>query len=408
MLRRSPGCGVACEVAVNGVIAVLPQPSGHYPLWQWLPSRRLSLVTGAESGPVPVPHEAPDAQERAASLSRILARWCERTRPERIVHLDAADAQVVAVMRARYDIPGQLVFSAVLYNDRLALRERLQSAEVPVLPYAALGRVADLRAFADAYGLPVRVRSRWVDARQQDVVLSDPAQLRAFAQGLYRDAPNVWIVEPAPAARELRIDALHRDGGLELVWIAESNLVRDTPGRRTVLALERDDPRAHRARDLLDAALSELPDPDIALVHATLRENADCTLAVADLGLGIDPGYPRSLIRAALGTDPVRDYVQAAAGLPLPASVRRPARVTGRVEVLADGPGVLTALGALPGELAGPRTALPEVGQHLEPGEPAARFEAMGPDRAAVRAELDRFAAWFTGAAQLQPSPAAV
>lgn len=390
---------------MNGVIAVLPQ-TGHYPLWQWLPERQLRLVTAADTGPVPVPHDAPDPHDRAASLSRILERWCEHKRPERIIHLDTADAQDMAFMRSRFEVPGQQAFSAAVHNNRLAQRERLQSAKVPVLSFAAIEHPAHLRAFADAHGLPVRVRGNWVHTRKPDVVLSDPAQLHAFTQGLRQDTSNAWIIEPAPDAGQLRIDALHRDGKTELVWIAETNLVEDALGRRrTILALDHSDPRAHQARDLLNMALSELPDPDIALVHATVHENPHGTLAIADLGLGIDPDYPRSLIRGALGVDPVRHYVQAAAGLPLPEAATRAARVTGRVEMLA-GPGVLTALDPLPTNLAGNRTLLPDLGQQLHPGKSAARFEAAGPDRTEVTTALNRFATWFTHAAHLQqPAP---
>ena len=393
---------------MSTVIAVLSDAVEHYPLWQWLPPNLdLRLVIAADAGPVPVPYEPLGAHDRSARLSQVLGRWCAHRQPARIVHLDAADTQRVAAVRSVHGVAGQHLASAVVYSDRAILRERLGSAGVPVLAHLAVERPSDVYDFADGHGYPVRVRPRFVQAPWSGTVLATPAQARTWTHGPYHDAPRAWIVEAAGAAARLRADALYRDGSAELVWVAESYMVNGATGqRRMTVALEHDDPRASEARRLLGSALGALPDPDVALVHAELRETST-GLAVADLGCGIDPEYPRSLIRAALGVDPVRRYVQAAAGLPLPPAAEHAAHVTGRIELLARR-SVLEALDPLPDALAGPGTVLPAAGDRFRGGEPDARFDTAGPDRAAVTAALEQFAAWFAQAAHFRrPTSAA-
>lgn len=388
---------------MTSVIAVLGAPPERYPLWQWLPGIDLRLILD-EPAPralgIPAEHVVVSGtQSRSMSLGALIEQMCAQRLPDRIVHLQAADAQRVAAARTLHGLEGQQLAFAALVNDRVVLRESLHRAGIPLTAYRPVSRPADLRALAGAHGFPIRVRARFAQAPWPEALLSSPGEMNAWIEHGYPDAPEGWIAEPAGDEPYLRIDALCRDLPPELVWVAEHEQVADA---HLTLALTPDDPRAETARRLLGAALGDLPHPAVGLVHAVLRTGRE-GLELADLGTGIDPRFPRSLMTDGLGVDPVRRYVQASAGLLLPPAADRLQCLSGRIAIPTRRP--RTGHPALPERFAGPGTSahLPEPRPRNRGGRDEAWFEVSGQDHAAVRGELLAFADWFAAATHRRP-----
>lgn len=385
---------------MTSVIALVPAPVDRYPLWRWLPDAEVRAIVDAEPSapPVPVPHERVREGDRSAQVRRHLSRMCTQQLPDRIVYLASHDLLRAAVARTLHGVSGQSLSAASVFADRVLLRERVASAGVPVIPYAAVDQPVSVLRFAQEHGYPVAVRPRFLQQpRAQVAVLSTPAQVRAWSDAGYRDDPQGWIVESAAAGRQVRVDALHRGLPLEMVWVGSS--VQVPPGRSgspllTLPLGSRESPGAAAALRTLAAALAALPDPGTCLVTAQLRESA-AGLAVADLSCGVDDEYPRTVIEAAYGQDPVIRYVRAACESALVPVADRPIRVAGRIAIPARR-ARLAHIDQLPEQFTGTNTRvqLAEPGGALAEGGYAAVLTAHGPTLPDVRRQLHSFADW--------------
>jgi hypothetical protein len=394
---------------MTAVIAVVGAPVEQFPLWRWLPGVDLRLILDdpAPRGlEIPVEHLVLGRGERrSASLSALIEQLCAQRMPDRIVHLHAADAQRVAAARTLHGLDGQQLAFAALLNDRVALRESLRRAAIPLADYTAVARPADLRAFVEERGYPVRVRSRFAQAPWPNAVLSNPGELTDWIKDGYQAAPEGWVADAAERDTGLRVDALCRDLPPELCWAAESGPAgAGAPSdARITLALPPGDERIEAATRILGAALSALPHSDVCLVHAELYDY-DGALVLVDLGCDIDERFPRSLMRAALGLDPVRRYAQAAAGLLLPPTASRPQHLSGRVTIPVRR-GQIAHSHTPPDRFTVPGCSfhLPAPVRHGHSSGAStddAWFETAGQDRETVREELLAFAAWFEQAAR--------
>jgi hypothetical protein len=381
---------------VSGVIALVPAPVDRYPVWRWLPDTDLRVIVDAErqAAPIPVEHAAVSGGDRSVQIGAHLNLICAQHRPDRDVHLAAHDVMRAAA-RTLHGIEGQALSAASVFTDRALARERLVLAGIPVIPHARVDQPLSVFRFAEKYGYPVAVRPRFLQQPHATAVLSAPSQVRAWSQAGYRDDSQGWVVESAGPGRRVRIDPPDRGLPLEMPWVSVTATVLAGRCGVPVLTLPLAPvaaPGPAAVLRVLAAAMAALRDPGVALVSAELHPRAE-SYAVADVSCGLDVDYPRSLIDAAYGQDPVQCYVRAAAVAALEPAPEQPVHVAGRIAVPARRCR-LTEVDQLPERFSGSHAhaTLAEIGGRPADRRHAATLDTAAPTFARLRTELDDFA----------------
>lgn len=218
-------------------------PDARPPYADWLAGKELVLITdrAVDTGGYA---EVRRVQDYAATVELTVLELAATRQISALVATATPDLVRAGALRDHLGIRGQSRADATVFADPVAMRERLKTAGVPVVPAGAVLHVADLYWYQHQWG-PLRVRRRNEPGWPTAAVLRDEADLRAFtANGLapslvsapslfaepYRDGDRRTVVEaldglPATPGHPYRVHLLH--AGEWLVDTVEPAVGRD-------------------------------------------------------------------------------------------------------------------------------------------------------------------------------------
>jgi hypothetical protein len=227
-------------------IVILERPRGPlYPYPQWLADsgRNLALFTGRPPGELGARDRAGYAHVRSctgystsAEVERGVLELAERTTVTAIVAIDSTDLVRAAALRGHLGVPGQTRDAALVLQDLVLTRRRLERAGVPAPIAGPVQRVADLYWYAHRWGYPLRVRRRREPGWPETAVLTNEAAVRALTHDGLTAGPGTvpsLVAERYLEGPRVRVAALPDDDGSWLLrrsgWLGVAAVPPDAP-----------------------------------------------------------------------------------------------------------------------------------------------------------------------------------
>lgn len=254
---------------------------------------------------------------------------------DRILAMSEFDILRAARLREAMGLPGQSYKRALLFRDKLLMKDRLRAAGVPVAEYVAVDNATDLRGAADQLGYPFVLKPRLGAASVGVSMFHDADELRKFvlrnALGP-ADAPARLLAEAFASNDLFHIDGIVDDGRVRLCWPSEqdSSCLDITKGIVQIsTALEPADPRLGEIQNMTRLALEALGVEEVALFHAEIF-STEAGLVFNEVGCRVGGAKIRDQLEHGFGVDPIewfaRAYLDGRKPLTIPS---RPLRQTG-------------------------------------------------------------------------------
>lgn len=347
------------------------------------------------------------------TAGRLEARVCELAVEygvEHIVNCQEYDLERAARLREILGLSGQWPESVEPFRNKVAMKDTLRAAGVPVAEYRAVECATDIVGFASTYGFPFVVKPR-NGAGSVDVRIVRSAveldELVSGDLGLYGELRANLMVEAFVPGPMFHVDGLVVDGRLAFAWpsrylFVEADFAADRAGRLDV-ALDRDDPLAGRLLAFADRVLVAMPSPPTFAFHAEVFLTPDGSLVLCEVACRTGGAAIREVLRGLFGVDVNEWWVRAAVGLSLPVAPGRlplaPGLAAGQV-FFTKRPGTVRALpGTPPFPWVVKATVVVRVGQVVPlagyTSDALAFFIVTAPDRLAAERRLRQVETWF-------------
>jgi hypothetical protein len=350
---------------------------------------------------------------------RVELRALELARAHGVRHIIACeerDLERAAQLREILGLPGQRLPSATAFRDKVAMKELVRAAMVPVAPYAEVECATDLIAFAWAHGFPLVLKPRNGSGSVGLRILHSAEELDALLAGEPLLGPGLQpnlIVEAFVAGSLCHVDGLVVDGRVVFAWPSEPS--EDDPDRRLDVTLDRDDPLGRRLLALTDHVLDALPGPAHFAFHAEVFHTPDDRLVLCEIACRTGGGSIRDITRTLFGADPTEWWVRAQVGLPLgevqDARRLQPARMAGQLALMKRPGRVVGVPGRPPFAWVQRSRVFVQPGEVMaaaaSSGDVIAAFVVSAPTRDATMARLRELEAWCAAnVAIAEPCPA--
>jgi len=327
-----------------------------------------------------------------------------------IVNCQEYDLERAARLREVLGLPGQWSESVEPFRNKLAMKDTVRAAGIPVADYQAVECVTDIVGFAEEHGFPLVVKPR-NGAGSMDVrVVRSRAELGDLIVddlGLYGELRANLMVESFVPGPMFHVDGLVVDGRLAFAWpsrylFVEADFAVDRAGRLDV-ALDRDDPLAGRLLAFVDRVLAAMPSPRTFAFHAEVFLTPDGSLVLCEVACRVGGAAIREVLRALFSVDINEWWVRAAVGLSVPVAPGRLPLVPGSAAGQVFFTKRAGAVRALPGPPPFPwvvkATVVVRPGQVVSSAaytsDAVAFFVVIAPDRAAVERRLRQVETWF-------------
>jgi biotin carboxylase len=331
-------------------------------------------------------------------------------RIEYIVNCQEFDLERAAQLREILGLPGQRPASVEPFRNKVAMKDALRAAGIPVAEYRAVECATDLVAFAGEQGFPLVVKPRNGAGSVGVRIVRSAVELDELIGGdlgLYGELRSNLMVESFVPGPMFHVDGLVVDGRLALAWpsrylFVEADFAADRAGRLDV-ALDRDDPLAGRLLAFADRVLAALPSPPTFAFHAEVFLTPDGSLVLCEVACRTGGAAIREVLRGLFTVDVNEWWVRAAAGLSLPVAPARlplaPGLVAGQV-FFTKRPGTVRGLpGRPPFPWVAKATVVVRAGQVLPAAgytsDALAFFIVTAPDRAETERRLRQVETWF-------------
>ncbi|MEY9877483.1 biotin carboxylase/phosphoglycolate phosphatase-like HAD superfamily hydrolase [Streptacidiphilus sp. MAP12-33] len=332
-----------------------------------------------------------------------------------LVALGEFDLLRTARLRGLLGLPGQSVASAEAFRDKLAMKDLLDAAGVPVTRYAAVSHTTDLLRFAETHGYPIVVKPRRGAGSVGVTVLRDDDETARYITEsplLGRDDDAQLLAEVYLDHELFHVDGIVVDGTPLLVWPSSHgdqsclSPLQGVPLSSTML--EADDPRTGPLRELTLAALGALPLPGTSMFHAEVFGTPGQGLVFNEVGCRMGGGRIEESLIQGFGISLPEVYVKASAGRPHPAVPAAPEH-TGGFVLFPPRPGRLVSRPTecdVPGVVnfrvnAEPGTVLNAAGQSTD-AYASALIRAA--DRAQALQAVERLTAWVAAETVIEPA----
>lgn len=341
----------------------------------------------------------------------------ERWGFDQVVAVSEFELLRAARLRELFALPGQNMHSANAFRDKLAMKDILSEADVPLATYASVSNCADLLRFIDRVGYPVVVKPRRGGGSMDVHVLHGMADVELLVdthRDLGTDDGAHLLVEEYIEHELLHVDGLIVNGEVKFMWPS-------TQGDSTCLdiklgqalhssMLDECDPLFGPTRTLTNQALAALPTPETFMFHAEIFLTINGTLVFNEVASRAGGGMIEDVIELGFGIFLPEAYVRFISGNEPPEIEPAPSQIAG----LALFPPRAGTLVSIPENC--PLPDITEYRKYAEPGTEliAAKMSterigsvlAAGRSRADVEATLAHAHTWFDEVAVIRESEA--
>jgi hypothetical protein len=358
--------------------------------------------------------EAVTGYETAGRLEARVRELAAQHRIEHLVNCQEQDLERAAQLREVLGLPGQRYDSVVPFRNKVAMKDTLRAAGIPVADHRAVECATDAVAFAAEHGFPVVVKPR-DSAGSIGVRIARSHEELLAAVDIGAGRSNLMVEAFVPGSM-CHVDGLVVDGRPVFAWpsrylFVEADFATDRAGRLDV-TLDGDDPLTERLLAFARRVLAALPSPRTFAFHAEVFLRPDGELVLCEVACRAGGAAIREVLAGMYGMDPNEWWVRGEVGLPLPVDPARlpltPARMAGQV-MFTKRPGTVRAV---PGEPPFPWVSKAAVmaapGQVVRTAaytsDALAYFVVTAPERAETERRLRRLAAWFQDGLVFDPA----
>ena len=329
---------------------------------QWAhPSDELYLITSSDS--VTADETARKKELAGFAHTEVVDDYADSAMPEYLAHrlherhsfgkvlaMSEFDLLRAGRLRDAWGVPGQSEAEALLFRDKIRMKEVLAESGVPITGYRAVDHVTDLLLAVRDLGFPLVVKPRLGAASVGVTVVENDAELDAF---LTRnplsagDAPAHLMAESFVSHALFHIDGIVDAGEVKVCWPSEqtTSCLEIAQGAVCLSTfLDADDPRLRTLRDMTVRAVEALGIEETALFHAEIFGSAD-GFVFNEVGCRVGGAKIRDQLEYGFDVDPIEWFARAYLGNPRYHDLRpEPVRQTGYA-LVPPRPGLVEALG---------------------------------------------------------------
>ncbi|KPI01686.1 hypothetical protein OK074_5517 [Actinobacteria bacterium OK074] len=329
---------------------------------QWArPADELYLITSSDS--VSADETARKSELAGFAHTEIVDDYADSAMPEYLAHRlhgEHAFGRLLAMsefdllragrLRDAWGVSGQSAAEALLFRDKIRMKEVLAESGVRITGYRAVDDATDLVLAVRALGFPLVVKPRLGAASVGVTLLENQTDLDAFLARnplSVGDAPAHLMAESFVSHALFHIDGIVDAGEVKVCWPSEQtrSCLEITQGAVCLSTfLDADDPRLRTLRDITVRAVKALGIEETALFHAEIFESAD-GFVFNEVGCRVGGAKIRDQLEHGFDLDPIEWYARAYLGNPRPGAVRsEPVQQTGYA-LVPPRPGLVEALG---------------------------------------------------------------
>lgn len=391
------------------------------------PSDELYLITSSDS--VSADETARKDELAGFAHTEIVDDYADSAMPEYLAHrlhgrhsfgkllaMSEFDLLRAGRLRDAWGISGQSQAEALLFRDKIRMKDVLAESGVRVAGYRTVDDVTDLVRAARELGFPLVVKPRLGAASVGVTLIENDTDLDTFLSGnplSVGDAPAHLMAESFVSHALFHIDGIVDSGEVKVCWPSEqtTSCLEITQGAVSLgTFLDADDPRLPALRDMTVRAVEALGIEETALFHAEIFASAD-GFVFNEVGCRVGGAKIRDQLEYGFDVDPIEWFARAYLGNPRHRTLRStPVRQTGYA-LVPPRPGLVEALGEL--QLPASITLFePKVGPGdvlLHPTSSAsaiASFVAVGATQADVVRDLNSAVAALRSALVVRDLPA--
>jgi biotin carboxylase len=357
--------------------------------------------------------EAVDGYELGGVVESRVLELADRYDVDDVVTVQEHDVERTAQLREILRLPGHSTDDAVVWRNKLLMKQAARRAGIEVAAHAAVECATDLLSFADEHGFPVVVKPRDGAGALGVRVLRDQAELDAFlAEDLeiYGPYQSNLMVEAFVDGPMCHVDGLVVNGELRYLYASQylfalSDYKQLHRGRLDA-TLDPDDPLSVRLVAFTRSVIDALPSPAHFAFHAEVFHTPDDRLVFCEIACRPGGAQNRAIAEVMFGIDPVAGVLRAHAGLPVEVPAE-PATMAGQL-LFGKRSGRVVAV---PGEPPFPWVARSVI--MVEPGEVMriprysadvmASFVVTAPDRRTTETRMRRLEEWFLDGLVVEP-----
>jgi len=238
-----------------------------------------------------------------------------------IVALSENDVLRAAVLRKRLDLLGQRPDEAIVFRDKVEMKNATRAAGLDAGKYCRLENAYDLVDFAASNGLPVVVKPVSGRGSKGVSVLCNEKDVESFlASGAIsdRDSNPEFMVESFVEGVLYRVDGLIHDGEIRVCHIGRyfRDCLDFLAGHPIgTLEVASDDVARPRIQSFANALLCRaLPTPKTSLFHLQVFERPSGEIVLCEVGMRLGGGPINDEVQASSGIDILASYVGAETG----------------------------------------------------------------------------------------------
>ncbi|MCY7886617.1 ATP-grasp domain-containing protein [Bacillus spizizenii] len=233
-----------------------------------------------------------------------------------IIAMSEYDLLRAGKLRTHLGLKGQSYESALLFRDKVLMKQRLEEQGIPVPHYRKIESPVDLYLFVQQFGFPVVVKpidgSGSVDTK---VLKNEKDMMKYLSKGLDGNVEVETFVD----GDMYHIDGLMIDGHITLNWPSRyinGCLAFQEEQFLASYQLGADNPLTSRLIGIVEKALKALPSPKTTTFHAEVFHTPDDKLVFCEIASRTGGGLIREAIQQGFGFDLNEVCVKKQCGLP--------------------------------------------------------------------------------------------
>ncbi|MBL4963510.1 ATP-grasp domain-containing protein [Bacillus halotolerans] len=220
-----------------------------------------------------------------------------------IIAMSEYDLLRAGKLRTHLGVEGQSYESALLFRDKVLMKQRLEEAGIPVPPYRKIESSVDLYLFVQQFGFPVVVKPIDGSGSVGTKVLKNESDMMEYlSKGLSENMEAETFVD----GDMYHIDGMLIDGQMTLNWPSRyinGCLAFQEEQFLASYQLGADNPLTSRLTDIVEKALKALPSPKTTTFHAEVFHTPDDKLVFCEIASRTGGGLIREATQQGFGFD---------------------------------------------------------------------------------------------------------